>query len=94
MSEIHIKKNKPKVNDGGHKAFGVDIDPNKDLCHVTEEDGSQSTYYKGTELNYDDYCTSLEERYHKRSKGKDFTSGSIGVFSGIGKGTLKKSYEA
>ena len=94
MSEIIVKKDKAKINDGGHTAFGVDIDPNKDLCHVTnKEDGSYQAYYKGTKMSNDDYVNSLEERYDKRSKGKDFTSSSIGTFSGFGKGTLKKPYK-
>lgn len=88
MSKVHIKKDKPLINDGGHSAFGVDIDPKKELCHMTNEDGSQSTYYKGTKMKYDDYVTALEERYHDRKKVN-----SIGQFSGFGPGTLKKSYE-
>ena len=80
---IHIKKDKKPINDGGHKPFGVDIDPNKTLCHQTNEDGSQSTYYKGSEMQYDDYVSELESRFDKKSKGKDFNSSSIGTFSGV-----------
>ena len=36
----HIKKDKPKINDGGHKPFGIDIDPNENLKHITNPDGS------------------------------------------------------
>ena len=94
MSEIFVKKDKVKVNDGGHSAFGVDIDPNKDLCHVTnKEDGSYEAFYKGSKMDYDDYISSLEERYDKKGKGKDFTSSSLGCFSGFGKGTLKIPYK-
>ena len=91
---IIVKKDKPKVNDGGHKPFGVDIDPNKDLCHITEQDGSQETYYKGSKMIFDDYVNELEHRFDKKSKGKDFTSTSIGTFAGWGKGTLKKPYKS
>ncbi len=87
-SNIQIKKDRPKVNDGGHKPFGVDIDPDKDLCHTTNPDGSQEVTYKGTNMEMDDYITSIEERFDKRSKGKGFTS--IGTFSGFGPGTLNK----
>jgi len=86
MSKINIKK--PLVNDGGHNAFGVDVDPKKELTHVTNKDGTQSTYYKGTKMKYDDYVTCLEERYHDKNKIR-----SMGSFSGFGKGTMKKNYE-
>ena len=87
-NNIIVKKDKPKVNDGGHKAFGVDIDPNKTLTHVTNSDGSPTTYYKNDKIKYDDYVSELESRYHKRSQNKDYTSSSMGLFSGFGKGTL------
>jgi len=74
---------KIKPNDGGHKAFGVDIDPNKDLVHNTQEDGSCHAYYKGSKLKYDDYLSELESRYHKNSNGKDFTSRALGLFGGV-----------
>ena len=94
MSKIFVKKDKPKINDGGHKPFGADLDPDKNLCHVTQEDGSQKTYYKGSKMKYDDYLSELETRVVKNSKGKDFTSTSIGAFSGWGEGTLKKPYKS
>ena len=74
---------KIKKNDGGHKAFGIDIDPNKNLVHNTQKDGSCNAYYKGSKMKYDDYLTELETRYDKNSKGKDFTSNSIGLFKGV-----------
>tara|TARA_B100000424_G_C22877422_1_gene467140 strand:- start:688 stop:945 length:258 start_codon:yes stop_codon:yes gene_type:complete len=74
---------KIKPNDGGHKSFGVDIDPNKDLVHNTQKDGSCKAYYKGSKMKYDDYLSELESRYDKNSKGKDFKSRSIGLFSGV-----------
>ena len=54
MSEIIIKKDKAKINDGGHNAFGVDVDPNKSLKHCTNPDGSSDTFYKDQKINYDD----------------------------------------
>ena len=92
-NNIHIKKDKEIVDDGGHKPFGVDINPDKSLCHQTNEDGSQSTYYKGSELKYDDYVNELESRFHRASQGKALTNGSIGTFGGFGKGTLEKPYK-
>ena len=91
MADIIIKKDKKKINDGGHKPFGVDIDPNKDLCHTTNPDGSYEATYKGSKMNYDDYISSIEERFDKKSKGKDFSSNSVVLFSGFGAGTLNST---
>ena len=81
---------KIKPNDGGHKAFGVDIDPCKDLVHNTHEDGSYNTYYKGSKMKHDDYLSELELRYTKNVDGKDFASRSIGIFGGINFGRIGK----
>ena len=89
MNNIIVKKGKQKVNDGGHNAFGVDVDPNKTLKHCTNPDGSSDTYHKDQKISYDDYVSELEGRYHKNTQGKSL--GSVGVFSGFGKGTLNKN---
>ena len=89
MSEIIVKKDKHKINDGGHNAFGVDVDPDKSLKHCTNPDGSSDTYYKNQKINYDDYVSELEGRYHKNSQKKSLDS--IGLFGGFGKGTLNKN---
>ena len=81
---------KIKPNDGGHKPFGIDIDPNKDLIHNTNEDGSSDAYYKKSKMRYGDYINELEHRFHKKEQNKDFSSGSIGLFGGFGKGNLNK----
>ena len=73
---------KIKKNDGGHTPFGVDIDPNKDLVHNTHEDGSYDAYYKGSKMDYGDYISEIESRFHRKKKGKSFSS-SIGTFSGV-----------
>ena len=81
---------KIKANDGGHSPFGVDIDPNKDLVHNTNEDGSCVAYYQGTKMKYDDYVSEMENRFHKKDQNRDFASRSIGLFGGFGTGTLNK----
>ena len=92
MSKIIVKKDKAKINDGGHNAFGVNVDPNNTLKHCTNPDGSADTYYKNQKINYDDYVSELEGRYHKNTQNKSLDCGnSIGVFSGFGKGTLNKN---
>ena len=89
MSKIFIKKDKPKINDGGHKPFGVDLDPQKELCHVTKPDKDANAYYKGQKIRYNDYLGELKTRYDRKVKGK--SPNSVGLFGGWGKGTLKKS---
>ena len=83
MARINVKKDKKKVNDGGHSPLGVDLDPNKNLTHVTNPDGSTEAYYKDSEMDYNDYIDELQDRTERSSKGKDFTSKSIGYFSGF-----------
>ena len=90
MSKIFVKKDKAKINDGGHNAFGVDVDPNKTLKHCTNPDCSYDAYYKDQKINYDDYISELEGRYHRKAKGKSVETISVGFFSGFGKGTLNK----
>ena len=89
MSEIIVKKDKHKINDGGHNAFGVDVDPNKSLKHCTNPDGSSDTFHNDQKISYDDYVSELESRYHKNSQGKSLEN--VGFFSGFGKGTLNKN---
>ena len=91
MADIIVNKHKSKINDGGHNAFGVDVDPNKTLKHCTNPDGSSSTYHKDQSINYDDYVSELESRYHKSAQGKNLADTGIGLFSGFGKGTLNKN---
>ena len=81
MAKFHIKKDRPKINDGGHKPFGIDLDPKKELCHVTKPDKDADAYVKGEKIGYQDYIGELRTRYNKVLKGK--SPESIGTFSGI-----------
>ena len=76
------KSSKIKKNDGGHAPLGADVDPNKELIHNTHEDGSYSTYYKGSKMRYDDYLGELQHRLERNSEGKCFGN-SIGTFGGV-----------
>ena len=82
-SNIQIKKDKPIINDGGHKPFGVDLDPNKTLKHVTNPDGSYEAYYKDQKMDFNDYIDEMEDRTTKNRNGKDISSRSIGMFGGV-----------
>ena len=41
MADIHIKKDKKLKNIGGHKPFGIDLDPGNDLCLAKDEERGQ-----------------------------------------------------
>ena len=81
MAEVIVKKDKKKINDGGHKPFGVDLDPNNELCHMTSPDKDADVYCKGDKITYTDYISELRTRYNRKLKGKD--PSSIGVFGGV-----------
>ena len=68
------------------------LDPDNDLTHKKVDKGQDiECKYKGSKVSYDDYLDIHEERGERVQKGKP--PGSIGVFSGFGKGTMKKSYD-
>ncbi len=79
-----------KKNIGGHKPFGVDIDPNKDLCLAKDDEKGQQAYYKGSKMKYIDYYAEIGERMSRKKHGKGITNLT---FAGFGEGTLKKPYK-
>ena len=81
MSDIHIKKDKKLKNIGGHKPFGIDLDPKKDLCLVEDKERGQKAYYKGQPIKYMDYWDELCTRGEKNKKGKSVDN--VGLFVGI-----------
>ena len=86
---IIIKKEKELKNIGGHKPFGVELDPNKELCLTEDKERGQKAYYKGEPIKYLDYFGEICDRGIKAKKGKNLDSK---MFGGIGKGKLKKPY--
>ena len=85
---VIVKKDKKFINDGGHKPFGVDLDPNKELCHITTPDKDATAYYKKSKMQYSDYLGELKGRFERLQKGK--ATPTTMFFSGFGKGTIKK----
>ena len=69
----------------------MDLDQNKDLCLVEDKEKGQKAYYKDKPMKYLDYYEELANRETKLEQGKDAGGLSSGIFSGFGKGTLKKS---
>ena len=84
MADIHIKKDKERKNIGGHKPFGIDLDPNDDLCLAKDQERGQKAYYKGKQVPYLDYMGELAEREARTNGGKDvYRNASLGMFSGV-----------
>ena len=72
--------------------FKKTLDPDNDLKHEKVNGGEDiDCTYKDKKISYDDYLDIHEERGERVSRGKK--PNSVGVFSGFGPGTLKKSYE-
>ena len=68
------------------------LDPNNDLQDSKVDGGKDiKCSYKGKDVTYDDYLDIYEERGERVQKGK--SPGSVGVFSGFGPGTMKRSYD-
>jgi len=71
--------------------FKEKLDPDNDLQHKKVDNGEDiECTYKGSKVTYDDYLDIHEERGERVQKGKH--PGKIGLFSGFGKGKLRKSY--
>ena len=63
--------------------FGMDLDPNKDLCLTEDKVKGQKAYYKGEPMKYLDYYEELANRERKLEQGRDAGGSSIGIFSGV-----------
>ena len=73
------------------KVLGVDLDPEDRLKMVTDKEGYPSCTIDNKECSPMDYLDATQENAERHYKGKK--ARSMGVFSGWGKGTLKKSYQ-
>ena len=72
--------------------FKKTLDPNNDLTHKKVDKGEDIVCkYKGSKVSYDDYLDIHEERGERVQKGK--APNKVGVFSGFGPGTMRKSYD-
>ena len=75
------------------KILGTDYDPNNDISLDVKPDGDCEVKYKGQKMDYMTYVDEIEERATRKGEGKKPVKSFMGLFSGWGKGTLKKSYE-
>ena len=79
------------VNGKKDKVFGVDHDPDDRLKMTSDRDGYPIATRDGKHITAVDFVDATQENIEKLNRGKKPTS--IGLFSGIGQGTLKKPYE-
>jgi|TARA_R100000458_G_scaffold8489_1_gene6696 hypothetical protein len=88
-----IRKSQPKKDIGNlnNKEFGVELDPNNNLCLAEDAEKGQQAYYKGSKMDYLDYIGEVGHRINQGKKGKG--TSNLGTFAGFGKGTLKKPYK-
>ena len=88
-----LKKNAKNIG-GTVLPSGIDLDPNNDFTLIEDSEKGQEAYYKDEQIPYLDYFGELAEREAITNDGKDaYKKTSIGLFSGFGKGTLKKPYK-
>ena len=82
MAENIIKKSKPKKDIGNlnNKEFGVELDPNNNLCLSEDSDKGQQAYYKGSKMDYMDYMQEVGDRISRGKNGKGIDN--IGMFGG------------
>ena len=73
------------------KVLGVDLDPEDRLKMVTDKEGYPNCTIDNKKCTAMDYLDATQENAERNFKGKK--AKSMGVFSGWGEGTLKKSYQ-
>ena len=83
MSENIIRKSKPKKDIGNlnNKEFGCELDPDKKLKLVRDDNKGQQAYYKGSPMKYMDYMQEVGDRIERGKKGKG--ADNIGFFGGV-----------
>ena len=83
MAETIIRKSKTKKDIGNlnNKDFGVELDPNNNLCLAEDKDVGQQAYYKGSKMEYMDYMQEVGDRISRGKKGKGVDN--IGFFGGV-----------
>lgn len=81
MANTKKDLDKSKKNIGGHKPFGVDIDPDNNLCLTECKEKGQQAYYKGSKMRYLDYYAEIGDRMSRVKHGKGISN--IGSFAGV-----------
>ena len=82
------------MNKKHSKIGNMDFDPNNDMELKPQIDGDVKVRYRNGKMTYDEYIDEMETRTNRHKEGKSLTSSTLGLFSGFGKGTLKKPYKS
>ena len=74
-------ENKKDIGNLNNKDFGVELDPNKNLKLVNDDDKGQQAYYKGKKIKYMDYMQEVSDRVIRNKQGKG--ADNLGMFAGV-----------
>ena len=72
---------KKDIGNLNNKEFGCELDPDKKLKLVRDDEKGQQAYYKGKKIKYMDYMQEVTERVIRNKKGKG--AENIGMFGGV-----------
>ena len=73
--------NKKDIGNLNNKEFGCELDPDKKLKLVRDDNKGQQAYYKGKKIKYMDYIQEVTDRVIRNKKGKG--ADNIGMFGGV-----------
>ena len=73
--------NKKDIGNLNNKEFGCELDPDKKLKLVRDDNKGQQAYYKGKKMKYMDYMQEVSNRISRNKKGKG--ADNIGMFGGV-----------
>ena len=74
-------KDKKDIGNLNNKEFGCELDPDKKLKLVRDDNKGQQAYYKGKKIKYMDYMQEVTDRVIRNKKGKG--ADNIGMFGGV-----------
>ena len=61
--------NKKDIGNLNNKEFGCELDPDKKLKLVRDDNKGQQAYYKGKKIKYMDYMQEVTDRVIRNKKG-------------------------
>ena len=79
------------VNGKKEKIFGMDFDPQDRIKMTTNHEGYPSVTIDDKPATPLDHVDAIQENVERHNKGK--SARSMAMFSGFGKGILKKPYK-
>ena len=80
-SPLLLMSNKKDIGNLNNKEFGCELDPDKKLKLVRDDNKGQQAYYKGKKIKYMDYMQEVTDRVIRNKKGKG--ADNIGMFGGV-----------